>query len=188
MTALILIPKTDVSVNRREYIGGCITEAMKQGYAPLICYDFIYQILGIELQKYFDRILPSADIVLLFQDFSKGDLLARYVHRQQKDIPIKRMMIPNPQQYNITTLPAILKYVSENTGIPVEDMMKKTRKREIVDARFVYFRRAKEITGESLAKIGRQVDKDHASVLHGIHQASEIKQVRELYEKCFLNQ
>lgn len=44
----------------------------------------------------------------------------------------------------------------------------RNRKREVVYARAVYFKLCKEHTRNSLARIGRSVGKDHATVLHGI--------------------
>lgn len=44
----------------------------------------------------------------------------------------------------------------------------KTRKREIVYMRSIYFKLCRELTFESLDKIGKRVGLDHATVLHGI--------------------
>lgn len=45
-----------------------------------------------------------------------------------------------------------------------------TRKREYVEARFLYFKILKELTNMSLEAIGKQVGRDHSSVLYGIEQ------------------
>ena len=86
---------------------------------------------------------------------------------------------------HFSLLKSILIDVSRKTGIKIELLQSKSREREVVDARFVYFRRAKEIGRFSLARIGREVNKDHATVLHGIYEAKETKPVIELYKRCY---
>lgn len=44
----------------------------------------------------------------------------------------------------------------------------KTRKREYVFARAVYYKLCREITNNSYEDIGKTLDKDHATVLHGV--------------------
>jgi len=64
----------------------------------------------------------------------------------------------------------------------------KTRKRELVYSRAVFFKLAKAHTRESLSSIGKSVKKDHATVLHGIkvfdEQISVYKDTQE-YLKIF---
>ena len=44
----------------------------------------------------------------------------------------------------------------------------KTRKREIVYMRSIYFKLCKELTHEPLNTIGKQVNLHHATVIHGL--------------------
>lgn len=61
----------------------------------------------------------------------------------------------------------ILKKVSNSMDIPVEAILNKSRKRELVIARQITMTLAKKYTTFSLAKIGQDVaGKDHATVLH----------------------
>ena len=61
----------------------------------------------------------------------------------------------------------IKKEVSAMTNIPIEVMMDKSRKREIVTARQLSMKFAKVYTKSSLATIGaHNGGKDHATVLH----------------------
>tara|TARA_R110000787_G_scaffold94579_1_gene197325 strand:+ start:413 stop:817 length:405 start_codon:yes stop_codon:yes gene_type:complete len=48
------------------------------------------------------------------------------------------------------------------------DLNTKSRKRELVYARAIYFKLAKDMTKRSCDSIGKLVSRDHASVLHGI--------------------
>lgn len=66
-------------------------------------------------------------------------------------------------------LEKILKNVSEKTLIPVWLLKSDSRIKEIVFARKCYYMEAKRYTKDSLAKIGKAVGKDHATVLHGIN-------------------
>ena len=42
----------------------------------------------------------------------------------------------------------------------------KTRKRDVIYMRCIYYRLCRDLTYESLESIGKQVNKDHATVLH----------------------
>lgn len=68
------------------------------------------------------------------------------------------------------TVENIQKLVAEYFGIQVEDLRKKSRKREVVVARQLSMYFAKEFTSESLKNIGEYFDKDHSTVLYS-HKA-----------------
>ena len=65
----------------------------------------------------------------------------------------------------MSNLELIYKTSCKVTGL---DLSKKTRQREYVYARMVYFHLARHKTNESLSKIGDLVGLDHATVMHGI--------------------
>ena len=44
----------------------------------------------------------------------------------------------------------------------------KTRKRDVIYMRCIYYKLCRDLTFESLNSIGKQVNKDHATVLHGL--------------------
>jgi hypothetical protein len=185
-TALILIPDTPNTVDRKGYVRACIEEAMNRGYAPLLSWDHAKSIMKIGFRDYLQKMVPSADEVLIFCDYQDGLPLALQVEEiSQIPMPIQYMTIPDADQRFRNTLETILEDVADKTKTTVEDLKRKTRKREIVDARYVYFKRAKELTSKSLSAIGSIVGKDHASVLHGIREANTTKQVSELYNECF---
>lgn len=48
------------------------------------------------------------------------------------------------------------------------NLKRNTRKRQYVEARAVFYKLCREFTKLSLEEIGKQVNRDHASVLHGI--------------------
>lgn len=66
----------------------------------------------------------------------------------------------------MVTLGFIKKYVESEFNI--KDISKKTRKKEYVSARAIYYKLSREETSASLAKIGSFINKDHATALHGL--------------------
>lgn len=67
----------------------------------------------------------------------------------------------------MVTLGFIKKYVENEFNI--KDISKKTRKKEYISARAIYYKLSKEETSASLSKIGSFIDKNHATVLHGLN-------------------
>ena len=73
------------------------------------------------------------------------------------------------------------------------DLFIKSRLRPLVEARFMYFLLCKEFSDEkTLSKIGKSLNKDHATVLHGIKTLNNLmlsdakiyKVYIELYDLC----
>jgi len=79
----------------------------------------------------------------------------------------------------------ILEVVSKNTGL---NLKKNTRKRPYAEGRYIYFHLAREYAsdGKSLARIGKSVKKDHATVLHGIRFCDDQLKVSKDF-KVFYN-
>lgn len=68
----------------------------------------------------------------------------------------------------------------------VSNLSKKTRKRDYINARLIYYRLAREFTTLSLAKIGREVGVNHASVLHALKSFdfTHDEYVNKIYKYC----
>jgi chromosomal replication initiator protein len=63
----------------------------------------------------------------------------------------------------------VLEIISENFEVTVNDILSISRKREVVDARYVYFAAMKLKFEKSLADIGKMTcDRDHTTVIHGL--------------------
>jgi len=65
------------------------------------------------------------------------------------------------------------------------DITKKKKTNQYVFARTVYYKLAKELTNLPIAEIGRQVNKDHCSVLHNLKNFEEVvkrKELKKIYE------
>jgi Bacterial dnaA protein helix-turn-helix len=66
------------------------------------------------------------------------------------------------------TLDEVLNEVSKSFSITIEQLTKKTRKREVVIARSVYYMIAHKKLGYTCTAVADRIGKDHATVLHGI--------------------
>lgn len=68
------------------------------------------------------------------------------------------------------------------------NIVSKKRQRELVYARYVYFYYAKQLTRESLKRIGNKCfNRDHATVLHGVNQFNRLKgypDFAEVHTRC----
>lgn len=71
----------------------------------------------------------------------------------------------------VVTLEDIKNYVESKTEL---DLSKNCRKRQLVDARALYFKLARKYTGESFDAIGTLVNRDHSSVVHSVKHSFEI--------------
>jgi hypothetical protein len=74
----------------------------------------------------------------------------------------------------------ILNTIQKVTGV---DITTKTRKYEFIEARMIYYKLLRD-RGYSLQEIGDTLDKNHATVLHGINVFNDIKDYdKDLMEK-----
>ena len=73
------------------------------------------------------------------------------------------------------------------TNITQFDIRLKTRRREYVEARYIYYKIAKDTYHYSLSRIGEEVNRDHATVMHGLRNVegwlSSDKMFKEKYER-----
>jgi hypothetical protein len=67
------------------------------------------------------------------------------------------------------------------------DISKKTRKRELVYARFIFYKLCKEFCKvRTLSRIGKAVKRDHSSVLYGVREFKNILFQDDEFEKDYL--
>jgi hypothetical protein len=184
--ALLMIPNKGFKLNKYVYLADCIKQVRADDlniHAPAI-YEMLFT---VDYNARINSILPFCDIVFMFVDFGIDNLMFSVIERTVaagKEIKYLRLLKRSRATNYITPLKVLME-VSVKLDISIEELTSKTRKREVVDARFVYFRRAKEVTKASLAAIGRPVKKDHASVLHGIKEAKRTSNVIDLYNECY---
>jgi chromosomal replication initiation ATPase DnaA len=71
----------------------------------------------------------------------------------------------------------IIKEVNDRLGI---DISAKKRTREFVNGRMLYMKLAKELNPRiSLSAIGRSINKNHATIIHGIQSFDNIRQFKQ---------
>lgn len=84
-----------------------------------------------------------------------------------------------------TELELILIDLCEKTKIPAVAIRSKMHDREISEVRQMFFKRAKELTNAPLSKIGRFINRDHATVSYGIKQVDRITSLKRRYNEYF---
>jgi len=187
--ALVIIPVTCGTINRDKYLAECMKHVMNSGHFPL-SKDVYGSYMNVDPDKFTKTMLGLCETAYLFIDFGMSDKMREMAEQAIKsDIPVTYVKIFNnePPGIFLCSLNDILQDVSYRTKVPIESMKRKTRKREIVDARFIYFRRARDVFGKkiSLAKIGMEIGRDHATVMHGIKEATETKEVVDQYRQYY---
>jgi len=186
--AFVLIPDTGAAVNRKRYLKDCMKYVFSHGHFPLSV-DAYETYLSSDQERFISQMLGFCQTVYLFIDFGITKDMSRTSEMAAKqDIPVYFVKISEnyPKEYE-TSLADILQEVSEKAKIPIEDLKSKIRKREMVDTRDIYYRRVKEVCGKkySLAKIGREVNRDHATVLYGIKEANETMEIVDQYQEYY---
>jgi len=79
-------------------------------------------------------------------------------------------------------IPTIKRIVCMENRVSQEDLVKKTRKREVVQARQIAMYFAKMYTNASLATIGQEIGgKDHTTVLHACKTVSDLSDTERQY-------
>lgn len=91
-------------------------------------------------------------------------LLKKYFYHLQEELNVSINV--NTTGFYTYNLKKIITEVSKVTGVPIESIKSKTRKREIMLARRIFMVVARKTTSASLATIGAFVNKDHATVVH----------------------
>jgi hypothetical protein len=183
-TALLVIPATNGKINRKKYISDCINDVIKQGYMPF-CYDIFSDYAKVSYSLFLSTTLPFCDVVFAYADFGDEVNTMDLIRELAPDKDVLTMTLVGDESEYTYVLENILEEVADKTRIPVTDLKSRSRARDVADARFIYYRRSREITKDPLSRIGRLVDRDHATVLYGIKQALSTREVATLYERCY---
>ena len=85
----------------------------------------------------------------------------------------------------VQTVTNIRNIVCDHFKIPVESVLSKSRKKEVVQARHIAMYFAKMLTNDSLSSIGDVIGKrDHATVLHACKTVKDQIDTDKSYKKC----
>jgi hypothetical protein len=183
-TAIIILPSLNNNVYLPGYLTLCASKVESAGYILLHNTNWdSYK--RIDFTEFFKRLNPKIDSYFLFVDFGVTNLMVNLIHRfYQEGIFKKEINIEVARDYDNLSLTGILKIVSDKTKISIESITGRNRKREIVEARQFYCKYARGHTKHSLQQIGNIINKDHATVLHGIRTVNNVREL--LVEYCQL--
>ena len=67
-----------------------------------------------------------------------------------------------------------------------QDISSSSRKRYLVDLRFMYFMLAKYYTKENLNSIGKTVARDHTTVVHGLKTGKNLLETDKIFKEKYL--
>lgn len=80
----------------------------------------------------------------------------------------------------------IMDCVSHVMGIPKENIMRKSRKRELTEARNLFIILARNCTKATLKRIGDYLDgKDHTTIIHSINTYNNLMDTDDHYRKLY---
>jgi len=88
------------------------------------------------------------------------------------------------------SLDDILLIIARNCNVNLKDITSRIRKREVIDARFIFINTLREQFNYTYEAIGEMLERDHTTIIHAVnthreryHQYSDYKQVSDgVYE------
>ena len=143
----------------------------------------------INKEDFVKKVFESVDAFFLFVDFGISQTMLNIVEacykKEAEPRFSKELFIDIALHGRYAGLGSILLEVSNVMQVPIELLKSRARDNDVVIARQFYFKRAKLFTKASLSKIGAIVNRDHATVIHGIKVVNECPTIRERYEEFF---
>lgn len=182
--ALLLVPTIGKDYRRDEYLYLCIEKVMEEGFMPLL--PALYEKTSVIQDEFIETLIPHVSAVFFFTNFGidKTMFNAMELAWEKIEVHYRRITQKEVDALQFTTHQVLLD-VCKKTGFKPEDLYLRSRVRELVEARFIYFRRAREVTTASLEEIGDVLGLDHATVLYGIRKAREERELRTRYERYY---
>ena len=187
--ALVMIPQECGPIIREKYLSGCVRHVIREGSFPLV-QDLYNDYPEIAPGKFVDTMLGVCSAVYLFIDFGMSPEMKEVMEwATRQNIPVSFVKIVQYEPEYLRLTPEDILYdVSKKTKICMDDLRSKSRKREIADARLIYFKRAREELGKkySYASIGAEVGgRNHATAMHGEIEATNNNTVSERYRDLY---
>lgn len=112
-------------------------------------------------------------------------MIAPNIFKPRNDWNVIQLSTKKYNSEDYPELESILRDVSIKEKIPIDMLKSLSHVRKVADARHIYFKRAKELTGNTNEKIGSIVNRDHSTVTHGIKNINNIKELKKRYEYYF---
>jgi hypothetical protein len=185
--ALVIITEPKGQISKMKYLAGCMQHVLKEGYFP-ISKEAFEGYAEMKNVRFLEEMKEMCSRFYCFTDFGVSTFMTKAIDTASSvNIPVVYVTLsPDFDKLKIE-LSEILEEVSQKSRIPVDVLKSPCKKRELADARFMYYKRAKEILGSSVsyASIGVEVGKNHATVLNGIKRVEEVKELRDMYEEYY---
>ena len=183
----------------RIYAQECMKDSILRGEAPFLSHLLFTQVLneekpdertlGIELGLFWGQ---CAELTAVYTDngitegmrYGMDDAIRHNRPIEYRTLPEKLGLLDIATRKDLKFL---LEGVANHFKVSVFDLKSKSRVREIVDARHVFFAVARELfPSKSLDCIGREVFRDHTTVLHAIEDVEMVHEKRIKYQQ-FIN-
>lgn len=100
--------------------------------------------------------------------------------QQMRQLNVSMDVLQLDVNIQVKSLDDILVAVSEVTKISVTKMKAKSRKKELVQARHLFFYIAKKYTKKDLETIGNKINRHHPVVLHGFKRITNHLMYRDV--------
>lgn len=182
--ALLLVPAIGKDYRRDEYLYLCIEKVLEEGFMPLL--PALYEKTSVDQVEFIKTLIERVNAIFFFTNFGIDDTMFMAMELAWEKIEIHYRRVTQKEVDNLQfTTHQVLLDVCAKTGFKPDDLCTRSRIRELVEARFIFFRRAREVTTASLAEIGEVLGLDHATVIYGIRKAREERELRTRYEKLY---
>lgn len=115
-----------------------------------------------------------------------GHILKPFVKEKEFVDEVVRAAMLKTQVGKVMKFDAVLKTVCECLQVPTSAVLSKSRIREVVDARhFVMWIMCRQPSRLTYGKIGKMMNRDHATVLHAKRKVDEVVSVDPLFRRKF---
>ena len=188
-TAIILFNTIDKTTHPATFLSICSDKACMADYT-VIHSSYWKEYISINMRDFVEKVYPSVDAFFLFVDFGVSPLMVSiieecYKREESNERFTKEIHIELALFGKNAGIGSILAEVSEVMKVPVDLLKSKTRERPISEARQFYFKRARLFTKASAKRIGELVNRDHATVLHGVKVVDGCPTLSDRYEELF---
>lgn len=183
-TAIIILPSLGLNTAPEGYLSVCAGKVQSKGYT-LIHSQRWENYKQIDLVEFVQRMNPCTDALFMFVDYGVSAFMAELITRYYKSGIFSKTIEIETCGGNNLSLTGILKIVSDQTKVPIEAMQGRCRLREIVKARQFYCKYAKDHTSNSLDRIGKLINRDHATTIYSIKSVNEVRELTIEYCALF---
>jgi hypothetical protein len=182
-TCAILLGNPNDNLDCNLLMQSCVNRVIAKGYT-IVHPTTWEEYRSINMDSFIDKVKLSIDCYYIFIDLGLTDLIIDLVKANHPP-KNKELKIEIGYDDSYFTPQYFLREVSAKTMISISVLQSKSRMREVVEARQIYFYRARKHTECSLSQIGKLVKRDHATVLHGVKVVDTAPEVKRKYERLF---